>query len=527
MTTLNVEPGSDVGNRSSFKGFRAHLWVLLGMWTAAVAAALLWNLFEERRQIFEIGRRHADTAYRKDLVYRRWMADHGGVYVRVTDESLPSPYLAGVPERDIDTSLGKLTLVNPATANRQVYEMEAKASGVRSHVTSLNPINPQNAPDPWESEALRALEGGQPEFCAVQQMADGSYIRLMRPLLTEANCLNCHAEQGYKVGDVRGGISVSVPLEPLWNAAKMKMLAVSMGHGLLWVIGLAGIGLGVRDLRKEVGNRLSAQEQLKENEILLRTVTERNARLSAEREVAESQAKLRVAGQIQKRLLPDSAPLISGFDLAGISNPAEVTSGDYYDFVTMPDGCLGIVVADVSGHGTGPALLATEACSYLRVLAATRSDVGEILTHLNKLLLKDIEDGYFVTLFLGRLNPADRSFVFASAGHESHLLGTNGEVTKLAATGLPLGISADWDIATGQSITLQAPQCILFLTDGILEETDGNGSCYGIQRALDLVQVNRGRPACEIVDELLRAAAAFSGDAPPSDDMTAVILRAE
>ena len=132
-----------------------------------------------------------------------------------------------------------------------------------------------------------------------------------------------------------------------------------------------------------------------------------------------------------------------------------------------------------------------------------------------------------MTLFLGRLNPADRSFVFAGAGHQSHLLGTGGEVKELQSTGLPLGVSGDAVIESSQPITLQPSQAILFLTDGIPEALGGNDDCYGIGRTLDLVQANRDRPACEIVDRLYRAAKAFSADASQSDDMTAVILKAE
>ncbi|QDV45022.1 Phosphoserine phosphatase RsbU [Stieleria neptunia] len=290
---------------------------------------------------------------------------------------------------------------------------------------------------------------------------------------------------------------------------------------------MSGIGLGTRRHRKEVEGRLNTEQQLKEKEIRLTTFTERSARLKAEQVNLETQAQLRLAGTIQQRLLPESAPLIPGLDLAGLSYPAEVTSGDFYDFVTMPDGCLGVVIADVSGHGTGPALLATETCAYLRALAETYSDVGEILTRLNKLLAPDFEDGYFVTLFLGRLNPTDHSFVYAGAGHQSYLLDADGHVKTLESTGLPLGLVDDAVIETSVPITLQPSQLILCLTDGIPEAAAGDSDYYGNQRALDLVKTNRQRPAAEIIEALCRDAQAFSAPDPQYDDMTAVVLKVE
>jgi hypothetical protein len=90
----------------------------------------------------------------KDVVYRRWNAGHGGIYVPVTDETPPNPYLE-VPERDITTQSGVvLTLMNPAYMTRQVHELGAKAFGIQGHITSLNPIRPANAPDSWEARAL-------------------------------------------------------------------------------------------------------------------------------------------------------------------------------------------------------------------------------------------------------------------------------------------------------------------------------------------------------------------------------------
>lgn len=114
----------------------------------------------------------AKIAFEKDILYRRWNAGHGGVYVPVTEETPPNPYLAGiVKERDITTPSGKqLTLVNPAYMSRQVYELAKSEYDVLGHITSLDPIRAENAADPWELKALKSFENGMSEVRSVEKM---------------------------------------------------------------------------------------------------------------------------------------------------------------------------------------------------------------------------------------------------------------------------------------------------------------------------------------------------------------------
>ena len=192
--------------------FHVILWSVL--WTVAVICSLIWSYSALKANTLEVAKSEARIAFQKDLLYRKWAARHGGVYVPKTSETPPNPYLPNSLERDISTPSGKaLTLVNPAYMTRQVFELATKDSDlVQGHITSLNPINKENAPDPWERGALKAFEGGVKEFCEISSIGGQQYLRLMRPFITEQPCLKCHARQGYKIGDIRGGISVSVPL---------------------------------------------------------------------------------------------------------------------------------------------------------------------------------------------------------------------------------------------------------------------------------------------------------------------------
>ncbi len=222
-------------------------------WTLVIALSLFWNWHYIGKSTVILATSDARSSFQKDLVYRRWAALQGGVYVAPTEMTPPNPYLAHLPDRDVATTDGKsLTLVNPAYMTRQVYELGREQYGLRGHLTSLNPIRSENAPDTWETESLQAFTAGATETTSVEMIDGQPFLRLMRPFVTEAGCLKCHEVQGYKVGDLRGGISVSVPLTT-YNAviAKQRTLII-LAHTLIWSLGLLGLWTGNRLLRKQI-----------------------------------------------------------------------------------------------------------------------------------------------------------------------------------------------------------------------------------------------------------------------------------
>jgi serine phosphatase RsbU (regulator of sigma subunit) len=406
-----------------------------------------------------------------------------------------------------------------------VYELEASTSAGRNHITSLRPIRPQNAPDPWEAEALRAFGRGETEVSSIETLGGQSYMRLMRPLVTEEACLQCHKEQGYRVGDIRGGISVSVPLAPLQAISREHVVSLSVGHGLLWLFGLGGIGLGARHLAGHLKARHHAEEMLRENVLQLQTMAERNARLKAEQAMLATEEQLRLARQIQEGILPTAAPSLPGFEISGVSYPADAASGDFYDYLPLPNGSLGIVIADVSGHGIAPALLAAETCAYLHAWTEACPERDDILSRLNQFLVRFSDDNYFVTMFFARLDPHRRSLVFSGAGHQAYLFHASGAVQVLKSTSMPLGISADTAIPWSAPVALEPGQVVIFLTDGILEAPAPGGGEFGFERVRNVVSANFGESAETIAELLCTAAREFSSNQPQSDDMTVVVLK--
>jgi len=237
------------------------------------------------------------------------------------------------------------------------------------------------------------------------------------------------------------------------------------------------------------------------------------------------QSEVNAARLVQQSLFPDHAPAIPGFDIAGAVFPAEETAGDYYDFIPMPDDCLGLVVGDVTGHGLGPALLMAELRAYLRALASSRPHSGEILMLANRFLSGDLEDHRFVTLFFIRLDIEKRSFTHASAGHCAFLIKASGEVVDLKSTGLPLGLISDTIINTSFPQDLEPGDILLIPTDGFQEAHTKTNDLFGLKRILKLVKENREKTSAEIIEELHKAVCEHVGSESTPDDMSAIIVR--
>jgi serine phosphatase RsbU (regulator of sigma subunit) len=259
----------------------------------------------------------------------------------------------------------------------------------------------------------------------------------------------------------------------------------------------------------------------------IRYAIERTRRRHAEQALRATEVKLRMARQIQQKLFPAAAPCLTGYDIAGGSFCAEATGGDYFDYIPMCGGGLGIVVADVSGHGFGPALLMASTRAYLRALAQTHSSVADILTLANQFLSEEMPEDCFVTLLLARLDPPARALVYASAGHTTgYVLDGAGNVkTLLESTGFPLGIDPEGAFQSSPVLWLEAGELVLIFTDGIVEARSARDEHFGLARALDVVLRHRDRPACEIITELYLAVRDFCRDRSPLDDVTAVVIK--
>lgn len=241
----------------------------------------------------------------------------------------------------------------------------------------------------------------------------------------------------------------------------------------------------------------------------------------------EMERAMRIAREIQRRLLPARAPDIEGFDIAGFSEPADDTGGDTFDFMALPDGKWMIVVADASGHGVGPAIVITETRAMLRAVSTHGGDAAAVLATVNRLLNKDMIEGRFVTCFLGVLDPATATLTYASAGHGPILFHSrcDDEIIELPTTTFPLAIADE--LGPGASVVrpFETGDFLVVITDGLFEATRPNGEEFGIDRLCERLRATRDKSSADSIADLRTAVTTFVAGRPQCDDMTAVILK--
>ncbi len=236
---------------------------------------------------------------------------------------------------------------------------------------------------------------------------------------------------------------------------------------------------------------------------------------------------LALAREIQQRLLPKSDPKIDGYDIAGWNKPADQTGGDCYDYVAFSDGRLGLLLADVTGHGIGPALIACECRALVRALASASSDPALILTRANELIHPDLDGGRFATTFLGALDASRHVIDFLSAGHGPilHYVRACGACSELSATTYPLGIVSKLDGEIGEPVSLAPGDMLVLVTDGFFEWSNPEGELYGTRRLGAVIHERRDLSAGAIIDAMHSAVVAFGNGTPQADDLTAIIVK--
>jgi phosphoserine phosphatase RsbU/P len=248
---------------------------------------------------------------------------------------------------------------------------------------------------------------------------------------------------------------------------------------------------------------------------------------SEKRRRRELEASLRVAREIQQKLLPSGPPQIEGFEFCGVCQPIEETAGDFFDYFPMCDGSLAVVVGDVCGHGIGPALLTAETRAYLRALTRANADVGQVATLVNRLLWDDVRGGRFLTLFFGRLDPVERTISYASAGHPAYVIHSSGRITQLKSHTAPLGMFEDLVVPSSAPIKLSKDDVLFVATDGLFDARACDGTLLGRDLCLECMLEHRAQSTERIVDELLDTARRFADGAPLLDDVTIVVAKAK
>jgi chemotaxis family two-component system sensor kinase Cph1 len=263
------------GNRD----LRFYFYFLAGIWAVCVLGMMLWSLSRvdetTKRLASQVARAHSD----KDWAFRLWGVSHGGVYVPIDARTPPNPYLEHVPERDVRTPSGReLTLMNPSYMLRQLHEDFAELYGVQGRITSLRPLRPENRPDEWERKALELFETGTTQVSEFVEIEEKPYLRLIRSVRAGQDCLKCHS--GYREGDILGGVGVALPMQDFLEARRSEITTLVVSHSSIFLIGLMGIGLGMRRLGQRERERDQAQKALQASEKKYRSLFDDSDRKS-------------------------------------------------------------------------------------------------------------------------------------------------------------------------------------------------------------------------------------------------------
>jgi serine phosphatase RsbU (regulator of sigma subunit) len=236
--------------------------------------------------------------------------------------------------------------------------------------------------------------------------------------------------------------------------------------------------------------------------------------------------ELKKARQVQASLLPQAPPVLPGWDIKNLFEPAHETSGDFYDFLILPGGNLGVVIADVTDKGTGAALFMALSRSLWRTFAVDYpSEPVRTMVETNLRILADTHGGLFITLLYAILDQAEGMLSYCSAGHLPALIlrHRSGAVEELHRTGMPLGVmeDAEWEKV---SVKIEPGDALLLYTDGVTEAQNMEEEFFGMPQLKEVFSQQRGRSAAEIRDAVYGAVREWVGQAEQFDDITMLVV---
>ncbi len=353
----------------------------------------------------------------------------------------------------------------------------------------------------------------------VEQTADSVVITDLQGIIEYVNPA-FEATSGYKLNEVLG------QTPRILNSGKHD----TAFHKNLWETIISGKSYRSTVINKKKNGELYWSDQsitpLKDDKGNMTSFVSVLKDITELRNLQYQEFQLNIASKVQQ-MYHNTEISVPGFDIAGAAYPVDKIGGDYFDFIPMPDGCVAIVVGDVIGHGIGAALIMAEMRAFLRVFTKMDNDPAKILTLLNKELIADLQEEQFVTLILARLDPRERSLVYASAGHiPAYLLNRSDKADYvMESTGLPLGFQKDLKIENSEPIKLTSEHIAVFFTDGIMEAQSPDGKEFGIDRILNIVKCEQKATAQQIVESIYKEVRFFSENQPQEDDITSVIFK--
>jgi serine phosphatase RsbU (regulator of sigma subunit) len=269
-------------------------------------------------------------------------------------------------------------------------------------------------------------------------------------------------------------------------------------------------------------------EAVRSGVALAATAVENALLLEIKLESEREQAQLRLGHQIQSSLIPQEAPQVPGWQIAGSSVSATLIGGDYLDYFQLPDGRYGMVVADVAGKGVPAGLIMTATRAMFRSAVVQHSEPTRILSAVNRLLCKEDFAGRFVTAIFLAIDTDAAVVEYAVAGHDSPVIqrARTGEVERLADPALPMGLQPDREPAHGR-FEVQAGDALVIFTDGVTEAMNAEREQFSSDRLASILEQNPTASAFDLLERIVESIDAHCGDRPRHDDTTLIVVRRE
>lgn len=215
-----------------------HYWRFTLLWLILNALALFGQIKQTQEFVDKLAFNQSKLFFDQIVTIQHWNSNHGGVYAPTTENTPPNTHLNLPYPEIVRPDEQQLTLLTPIQIARQLSDLMYQKSGIQYHVTSLNPVNPKNKADIWETSSLELFEVGQMSNYAISQIDKTLFYRYMEPLLIEKSCVKCHRQQEKELGDMLGGLSVSIPANAMFTAREKRIQSLYLIHGFICMSGL-------------------------------------------------------------------------------------------------------------------------------------------------------------------------------------------------------------------------------------------------------------------------------------------------
>lgn len=376
--------------------------------------------------------------------------------------------------------------------------------------------------------SLRAVNAEQGVITLVEQEEDRSMKTLVRTMIDSIGQEKFHLDQNL-IG---------------WMYLNKKPLIVddpmhdSRFRGVQWDVSVRSVLCVPMMVKSElkgvltVYNKKDGKKFTEDDQRLLAIIAAQSAQVventrlyEREKELLVVEEDIRLASKIQYDLLPKESPQIQGYDIAGVSIPAQLVGGDYFDFIPIDEQTIAFCIGDVSGKGLPASLLMANVQATLRGQTILKPSAKECIERSNKLLHASTNSEKFVTLFYGVLDSKNHQFCYSNAGHDNPILiSPDNDVVRLGTGGVVLGIMADFPFEE-ETITLHPSTLFVAYSDGITEAMNENQTPYDEKRLLNIIKKNRDSSARNIISNIIDDIKLHTGNYPQSDDMTLVVMR--